>query len=559
MSTKITQVDGCTFSTAELQQFHCYYKFDWQAVGLSNATAGERIDYFTDHVDSATDSRRLREWLRTMGIVNESDKTEETRRYERFEQYDYGTAPGFNQLVAEVYEGNNVDKHTIDERMERAKAKYYGQHVEPVNYDEYRRFKAQTAPKAACPYQHLWENDGTDKKTAQMEKFSNVKTIDIGAVLGADGLLTVSAMNGLLDIIKEAHDKRYYAAAMINSRSSGNLETQTAEFLPMLSVSSSGAEEVLKAATQVQIELRRLNKSKPLMIFADGTVDASAVGILLSTVDIMLSERFAIRVGPGNTSSQKIPLAALHDWAHLSENHQANAPAGTAEYILCNPSLVLYSSEWMGLGLASGFVGQRKYAAAVEKILLAASCPPPHTRDALRKACAAESAYPGPSKLSVWEQEIRQHFAPLSSSTQTAEDLANKLRCLNKPWADIYATFADEERSRAVAEVRIAGLRAARTLEYSQTLALEISAGVAWAKGVCDPHALFDGSSITVAAGGLPSSGELESAQAVPDMAAAALSEISSECPFARMYRKNPERFKHIDLQAIAKHRSLNL
>ncbi|KAJ2612164.1 hypothetical protein H4S08_002822 [Coemansia sp. RSA 1365] len=559
MSTNITQVDGCTFSTEELQQFHRYYKFDWQAVGLANATAGERIDYFTEQVDSETDSRRLLEWLHTMGIFDENDKTEETQRYERFEQYEYGTAPGFNQLVAEVYEGKNIDKKTIDERMERAKAKYYTQHVEPIDYEEYQQFKDKNAPKVMCPYQHLWENDGTDKKTARMEKFSNVKTIDIGAVLGIDGLLTLSAMNELLDIIKEAHEKKYYAAALINSRSSGNSETQTAEFLPMLSASSSDAGEVLKTATQVQIELRRLNKTKPLMIFANGTVDASAVGILMSTVDIVLSERFAIRAGPNNTSSQTFPLAALHDWAHLSENHQANAPAGTAEYILCNPSLVLYSSEWIGLGLASGFVEQRKYAAAVEKILLAASCPPPHTRDALRKACAAESAYPGPSKISVWEQEIRLHFAPLSSSTQTAEELANKLRSLSKPWADKYASFANEERSRAVADVRIAGLRAARALEYSQTLALEISAGIAWAKGTCDPHALFDRSSITAAAEGHSTSDKSESAQTESDTTAAALLEIPSECPFALMYRKNPERFKHIDLQAIAKHRSLNL
>ncbi|KAJ2081834.1 hypothetical protein H4R24_002041 [Coemansia sp. RSA 988] len=391
MSAKITYVDGCTFSTVELQQFHNYYKFDWQAVDLDNATFSERIDYFTSKVDQTIDSGRLREWLRTMGIVDERDKSEEARRYERFEQYDYGSAPGFNQLLGDVYKGNDVNKHAIDERMERAKAKYYGQHVEPLDYDEYKRFKEENVPKAVCPYQHLWENDGADKEAAQMDKFTNVKTIDIGAVLGKDGLLTTSAMNGILDLIREAHDERYYAAAMVNSRSSIDSEAHAAEFLPMLSVSGSNVEEVLRIGAQVQIELRRLNKAKPLMIFADGTVDPSTAGILLSTVDIVLSERFAVKAGPGNASSQAFPLAALYDWAHLSEHHQAKTPAGAAEYILCNPSLVLHSSEWMGLGLASGFVGQRKYAAAVERIMLAASCPPPHTRDALRKACVVEA------------------------------------------------------------------------------------------------------------------------------------------------------------------------
>ncbi|KAJ2494847.1 hypothetical protein IWW47_004384 [Coemansia sp. RSA 2052] len=38
-----------------------------------------------------------------------------------------------------------------------------------------------------------------------------------------------------------------------------------------------------------------------------------------------------------------------------------------------------------------------------------------------------------------------------------------------------------------------------------------------------------------------------------------AASDIPDECPFAKMYRKNPDRFKHIDLQQIAKHRSVNL
>ncbi|KAJ2829846.1 hypothetical protein IWW50_000620 [Coemansia erecta] len=552
MSDEITQVEGCEFTTDELQQFHRYFKHDWTAAGLGSAPVSERIRHFVDTVDSSIDRNRLQEWLRTMGIVDETEMSEQARLYERFEQFDFAAAAGFNQMLADVYATNDISKHEIDERMDRAKAQYYSANVEPLSYSEYKEYKVANAPKPVCPYQDLWDLKGADKESADTDKFASVKTIDIARLLDPDNMdvLTVGAINRFHEAAKTAYDQKYFAVAVVNSRCS----SPEPVFLPALD-GSKDCSVTLKAAMRLQIELRNLNKAKPLVFFANGIVDASTLGILMSTIDIVTSEMFCVSVGPVSQSSQMFPLTALYDWAHLSD-HQFKVAKGTAEYILCNPDLVLRSAEWSALGLGMGFVSHRKFASGMEQILLAASCPPPHTRDALRKACAVESVYSGPSKISVWEEEIAKYFAPLADGSKSVSDLIGELQAIEKPWAGKYLRFANTPAANDVVEARIAGIQAVRELEYSQALAFELSAVIAWSAGTVKASELFDIDSIPVLSDLLSDNTDVNSNA---QYGGTLQNEVAGECPFAKMYRKNPEKFKHVNLKSIADHHSLNL
>ncbi|KAJ2308675.1 hypothetical protein IWW55_000304 [Coemansia sp. RSA 2706] len=550
MSSEIAQVEGCEFTTDELQLFHRYYKYDWQSAGLAAAPVSQRIQHFVAAVDPAADSQRLRDWLRTMGIVDESEKTAQAKLYDRFERYDFAAASGFNQKLADVYDTEDVTRYGIGERMERAKAQYYNDHVEPLDYDEYKAYMVVNAPKPVCPYQDMWDLKGVDKESADTDKFANVKTIDIAQLLdaGSTDVLTLSAINRFLDAAKSAYDDRYFAVAVVNSRCSG----PEPMFLPALD-SPDDCSEILKAAMRLRIELRNLNRAKPVVFFANGVVDASTLGILLSTPDIITSEMFCVSVSPTNKSAQAFPLTALYDWAHLASG-QSKVAEGTAEYILCHPELVLRSAEWMALELGTGFVSHRKFASGMEQVLLAASCPPPHTRDALRKACAIESVYAGPSKISVWEQEVHRYFAPLAGGEKSLAELVSELQQLDTPWTGKYLAFVNAPRANAVAEARVAGMRVVRGLEYSQALALELLASIAWSKGTREPSKLFGNDKAPKLADIL-----METTGSVDANSGALQSEVPGECPFAKMYRKNPDRFKHVDLKSISDHRSLNL
>ncbi|KAI9475263.1 hypothetical protein LPJ79_000581 [Coemansia sp. RSA 1821] len=542
MSSQIAQVEGCEFSTEELQLFHRYYKYDWTAHGLESASVNQRIDHFVSAVDLPVDTARLRSWLRTMGIIDESEKSDEAKLYDRFEQYDFAAAPGFNQMLAHVYDTSDVTKYAIDERMDRAKAQYYNDHVEPLEYEKYREFKIVNAPKPVCPYQDLWDSKGTDKEAADTLKFANVKTIDIAEFLGSqtDQVLTVDVVNRMLDAVKLAYDQKYFAVALVNSQCS----RPEPMFLPALDKSPENSTELLKAAMRLRIELQNLNKTKPVIIFANGMVDASALGLLLCSIDIVTSEMFCVSCSPTQAT---YPFISLYDWACLSDR-QSKVAKGTAEYILCNPHLVLRSAEWNALDLGIGFVSHRKFATSMEKILMAASCPPPHTRDALRKACAVESMYPGPSKINVWANEIQKFFAPLAEGKITLLDLTSQLQKVEQPWAGKYLAFANTQKSMDIANARVSGMQAARSLQYSQALAMELSASIMWSQGVTDPDVLFSSPPL------LTTLLDIESIKASNTH-----KEVSGECPFARMYRKNPERFKNVDLKSIADHRSLNL
>ncbi|KAJ1861257.1 hypothetical protein LPJ73_001070 [Coemansia sp. RSA 2703] len=540
----ISQVDGCDFTTEELQQFHGYYKYTWPA-SLENSTLAEKIQHYTT-VDPSIDSSRLRLWLQTMGIRDESEKTEEAKLYDRFEAFDFSTAPGFSELLTGVFiDSQQTNKHEINERMERAKIEYYSR-IEDINYDKYRKYKEENAPKPVCPYQHLWEKE--KEAAANVSQIENVTIIDLANY--SDDKMTTETLNLIREKVIEAEkDADIYALAII--RSSADHKA----FLPALSTDGgvNGALDTLRARMRLEVSLRKLNTLKPVIFFASGSVDPSTLALMQTTSETVLSDSFSIdpTCAPHPTSIQS--------WAQMSDL----AP-GTVEYILCHPNLIIRGSEWQGaLGLGRGFISQRNFANATERILIAASCPPPHTRNALRQACVIESVYPGPCKISVWKPEIQKFFAPLAedvcSASASLDRMINEVDQVGKPWAEKYLTFAGSSNEKEKRAIWIAALRACRQMEYSQALALEYNLTETIMSNQYDNAETATSLVERVIADGLSIAQILDADNVENQTQDDAIKvEIPGECPFAKMYRKNPERFKNIDLKAISDHRSLN-
>ncbi|KAJ1826030.1 hypothetical protein LPJ56_002392 [Coemansia sp. RSA 2599] len=553
--SQISQVEGCDFTTDELQQFHRYFRYAWPD-HLSNAPLASKIDHFSTH-EASLDPLRLRSWLRTMGIDDEPEPTPQQQLYARFDAFDFTTAPGFNELLTTVYTpSGETNKHDIDERMEKAKIQYYSSRVEPIDHEQYRRYKEESKPKPVCPYQHLWEKE--KEAAANNSRFEHVKIIDLADY--PDGCLTADTLDAIGRGVEEAVDAQYHALAIMRT------PTDDAVFLPALDASTpDSALAALRAILRLEIALRKLNAAKPVVVFANGSVDPTALGIVRATAETVLSDNFCLQ-----PSASRF-LTAIHSWANL-----AQTPLGTAEYVLCHPDISLRGSEWQGaLALGRGFIGHRSFANAMERILLAASCPPPQTRSAIGQACLVESAYPGPCKVTVWKDEIARYFAPLAQGRKEGAGdaetrlagLVESLRSVGKPWADRYAAFTDSAEQMKKRAVWIAALEAARNLEYSQVLALEYNLAKAVLSDRYDAAekaselvdaAIADGPSIADILG----VGEPEQQQQPPQQPPqpdALQVEIPGECPFAKMYRKNPQRFQHIDLKSISDHRPLNL
>ncbi|KAJ2857187.1 hypothetical protein J3B02_001163 [Coemansia erecta] len=561
MDKQISQVDGCDFTTEELQQFHRYYKYTWPE-HLTNSPLASKIKHFALE-EPTVDTARLCRWLRTMGIQDEDEQTAEQQLYSRFESFDFTTAPGFNEFLTKVYlpTTGKTSKHDIEERMERAKIEYYNERVEKIDYDEYKRFKEQTKPKPVCPYQHLWEKE--KEGTANNSQFEHVRVIDLADYL--DDNLTANALDRINGEVEEAEDPRYYALAIIRTLKKDSDENVV--FLPALdNKTPEQTLAALRSCLRLEIALRKLNATKPVVVFANGSVDPTALGLMRATTETVLSDNFSLE-----PAAAQFPTA-IFSWAHIAREEEVSL--GTAEYVLCHPNTVLRGSEWQGaLGLGRGFIGHRNFAKATERILLAASCPPPLTRSALRQACLVESAYPGPCKISVWKQEIAQYFALLAQdnagdanngTTVTAfeqlSDLLKDLKDTGKPWADRYAEFAESAEQMKKRAIWVAALQAARKMEYSQALALEYSIAKAILSGDFDSAESASELVHKSACNGPSIADILSISEPVSDSEPNALQvEIPGECPFAKMYRKNPERFRHIDLKSISDHRPLNL
>ncbi|KAJ2462923.1 hypothetical protein GGI02_005349, partial [Coemansia sp. RSA 2322] len=283
---EISQVEGCTFTTEELQQFHTYYRYSWSSAGLSSASVNERIRHFARKVDPTIDTSRLRAWLRTMGIVDSSEQSPDDLLYSRFASYDFAHSPGFSELLAEVYSTDSVSKYELDARMEKAKASYYNEHVEPLDYDEYVKHKEANAPRPVCPYQHLWdkeqESGGAGSVVGNGKPLANVLVVDLADYIDwpeknlGEELLTLAAVSRIHDAIRQAaYDQKYYAVAIVNSSCSAT-EADPRPFLPPLETSIAASQrDALRALLRLQIELRQLSQAKPVVMFANGSVDAS--------------------------------------------------------------------------------------------------------------------------------------------------------------------------------------------------------------------------------------------------------------------------------------------
>ncbi|KAJ1900541.1 hypothetical protein LPJ66_001398 [Kickxella alabastrina] len=533
-TTKITQVDGCGFTSSELEQFHAFYKYPWSTHSLSDASLEEKLTHYTKHHPDASLSR-LQQWL-------ESTQNPQAQLYERFRAFDFASAPGFHALLAKVYGDKEVNKHDIEQRMERAKVEYYSG-IEQMDYGEYVAYKESTAPKAQCPYQHLWQGDQESSPAASKE-VGHVRVLDLTEFFGSP--VTADAMDRLARAVGEAgQDPGCHAVAVLSSSSSG-------VFLPALdSGDLAAARRTLRARLRLEIALRQLNAEKPLVVFANGSVHPSAFSLLQTTRETILSEEFSLQ------PASPLPYA-LYNWAHLSD---AVAP-GTAEYALGHRALTIRGGEWQGeLGQGCGFVGRRNWEPSKSRILLAASCPPPHTRNALRQACLVESQYPGPCRIGVWKKEILQYFAPLiqpsspEGSTYGAGELVRELGKADKPWARKYVEFGQAVDGRRQWELWVVALRAARDMEYSQALALEYNlADALW--GSADAGDIACAEQLVRRAANGPSLSEiLGSADSAPNNThAAVVADVPAECPFARMYRQDPARFAHIDLGALSLH-----
>ncbi|KAI7821484.1 hypothetical protein BX661DRAFT_188396 [Kickxella alabastrina] len=490
-TTKITQVDGCDFTSSELEQFHAFCKYPWSTHSLSDASLEEKLTHYTKHHPDASLSR-LQQWL-------ESTQNPQAQLYER------------------------------------AKVEYYNG-IEQMDYGEYVEYKESTAPKAQCPYQHLWQND--QEPHQQPERGGPREGVGFDRFF--DSPVTADAMDKLARAVGEAgQDSGCHAVAVLSSSSSG-------VFLPAL---DSGdlvtARRTLRARLRLEIALRQLNAEKPLVIFANGSVHPSAFSLLQTTRETILSEDLSLP-------------CALYNWAHLSD---AVAP-GTAEYALGHRALTIRGGEWQGeLSQGCGFVGRRNWERSKSRILLAASCPPPHTRNALRQACLVESQYPGPCRIGVWKKEILQYFAPLirasspEGSTYGAGELIRELEKADKPWARKYVEFGQAVDGRRQWELWVVALRAARDMEYSQALALEYNlADALWDSADAGEIACAE-QLVRRAANGPSLSEILGSADSAPNNTqAAVVADIPAECPFARMYRQDPSRFAHIDLGALSLH-----
>ncbi|KAJ2721116.1 hypothetical protein GGI07_004181 [Coemansia sp. Benny D115] len=561
MDSKITQVDGCAFTTEELQQFHGYYRYSFDSAGLADAPLAEKIEHYASQTPGI-EPARLREWLRTMGIQDDTEEkseeeTEVERLYARFEAFDFASAPGFSDKLTQVYTCERASKHEVDQRMEQAKAQYYNEHVEPLDYEAYREHREANKPKPVCPYQHLWDTGEKDAGDGPLESSNGVWVVDLAQYIGQQGARLDAKMLDAIDteVRRALEDESCCALAVINSSNSSDNEDNTAPtFLPALETDSQQLLPALRARMQLEIDLRRLNAAKPVVMLVDGQVHASALSLLLAAGDTVVTERFVTLL---TADGEHFFPWALHGWACQP------AVPGVAEYMALRPDLIIRGAEWLGpsLHLGTAFVAHRSFAAASQRILLAASCPPPHTREALRQACLVESAYPGPCRISVWKAEIAQHFAPLqaASGAYGAKQLEEALGAVGEPWAQRLVETLVGTASRAV-PLWIAALRAARDVGYSKALALEYNLAAellggsssSSSSGSVDP-AQAEALVSRVAAEGAPLPNIL-GAPASKEESTTAPVDVPPECPFAQMYRKDPERFKHIDFQAISDH-----
>ncbi|KAG0215399.1 Enoyl-CoA hydratase EchA9, partial [Mortierella sp. GBA43] len=403
--------------------------------------------------------------------------------FKRFDEYDFDNDARFQQglpsIIGQLMKDGKttLDKASLQKEMTKAKAFYYARFIELFDFAAYLTWKDMEKSQAgpACPFAHLWQNKGkgssNDLEEDAQTFLTTTRPISSGAlqlhlhspatknVLTSrrlskisQAISTVSKEGSITSIYwtansgKSSRDQRDPESEITSKDEkwfSGGLVV-TGSSVPLTTQDPSRTKELLRQYYSLvdQISETSSKDQKPVIIVVDGVVSLSAaylaygsgaVRVITEDATLAFARVDSIQATPNEVAN---PFAGLYLLSRaqakaISDTGARPVPKGVGHYLAFCPDYILRGPDLRKLGLADFFVSSSKKNDIQESILSVAGCPPPHTAQAVCMALNAEVVYPGPAKIDVWRDEIKECFGEAGS----LKDIVTNLEKYDKPWS----------------------------------------------------------------------------------------------------------------------------
>lgn len=183
------------------------------------------------------------------------------------------------------------------------------------------------------------------------------------------------------------------------------------------------------ANTYYDTVLNLTHRKKLAVTFCNGQIPLEAVYLFLGLGFIRVLTEHSILQFHLSLSHAPIPPLLLLAMARMRKP----LPAGLELYLALGAPAhgKLRGPELLQLGLADVFVPEAKLSDAFEMAKRMAVCPAPDTTAAVQLALVIEHTYPGPNRLSVWEEHITKIFG----DAETLEDIKQRLVDTDNTWS----------------------------------------------------------------------------------------------------------------------------
>ncbi|OMJ19187.1 hypothetical protein AYI70_g4880 [Smittium culicis] len=279
-----------------------------------------------------------------------------------------------------------------------------------------------------------------------------VKYIDFDTIFGSSNIISAFHLNKLVKTFQaiEADPTKYNALVIcrfsqleyynytdITSVSKGVTDSY---FMPPLETTD---RTVIELSVKLQLLIRKICKIRPTYAIATGKVSFSALPILLSIKNVIVTEYFSTNFRPLNSENSKNEQISTD--AHIthfdlnypncglilfseycsnfnssdSKSENGSSPAtylkargiSAIRYVLNNSENInIRAPELIELGFSIGMVSSKLAANFLESLASAAKCPYPHTEFAITSTISSKYEFQGPSRINPWLQEINSLF-----------------------------------------------------------------------------------------------------------------------------------------------------
>ncbi|OMJ17514.1 hypothetical protein AYI69_g7393 [Smittium culicis] len=281
---------------------------------------------------------------------------------------------------------------------------------------------------------------------------SIVKYIDFDTIFGSSNIISAFHLNKLIStfqaiesdptkynalVICRFSQLEYYNYTDITSVSEG---VTNSYFMPPLETTD---RTVIELSVKLQLLVRKICKIRPTYAIASGKVSFSALPILLSIKNVIVTEYFSTNFRPLNSEYSKnkqnspdthishfdlnYPNCGLILFSEYCSNfNYSNSKSengsssdtypkargiSAIRYVLNNSENInIRAPELMELGFSIGMVSSKLAANFLESLASAAKCPYPHTEFAISSSISSKYEFQGPSRINPWLQEINSLF-----------------------------------------------------------------------------------------------------------------------------------------------------